>query len=351
MDGPSIPRTFASAKQVAELAGVSRSAVSRAFTPGTSISEETRRRVVMAAEQLGYHVNHLARGLLRNSSGIVCLVVADSDTPYQARMVRKLSQHLQDAGKVPMVLETSGSRDNVEGALRQTLNYRADATVVLSGTPPQSVIRTCLDSGQRLLLINRDDGLIGPHNIRLDNASATRIALHALLRAGCRRLAVVTSEAGTPSLIDRERSFARLASEVGAEPTVWRSGRTSYETGAAGARALLAGADRPDAAFCVTDLIACGFMDCARHEFGIAIPEELCVIGFDDIDQAGWASYRLTTFAPPVDAIASRVVELVTADPSEKPEESVFEAPVVWRASVRPKADRGRLAMGQSRRD
>ena len=81
MDAPSAPKAFATAKKVAELAGVSRSAVSRAFTPGASISEETRRRVVEAAEQLGYHVNHLARGLLRNTSGNVCHDVADSDTP------------------------------------------------------------------------------------------------------------------------------------------------------------------------------------------------------------------------------------------------------------------------------
>ncbi len=338
MDAPNMPKTFASAQQVAELAGVSRSAVSRAFTPGTSISEETRRRVILAAEQLGYHVNHLARGLLRKSTGIVCLVVGDSDTPYQARMVRHLSQHLQEAGKVPMVLETSGPDGNVERALRQTLNYRADATVVLSGTPPQSVIRTCLDNGQRLLLINRDDGLVGPHNIRIDNVAASRTALHAFLRAGCRRIAIITSEAGTPSLIDREQSFARVAAEASVEPMAWRSGRTSYETGAAGARALFAGSDRPDAAFCITDLIACGFMDCARHEFGLRIPEDLCVIGFDDIEQAGWSSYRLTTFAAPVQKIAARVVELVTSD-SDQPAElqkSVYDAPVVWRSSVRP---------------
>ena len=85
MTAPKIWNAFTSAKQVAELAGVSRSAVSRAFTPGASISEEKRQRVISAAEQLGYHVNHLARGLLSKSSGIVCLVVADSDTPYQAR--------------------------------------------------------------------------------------------------------------------------------------------------------------------------------------------------------------------------------------------------------------------------
>jgi DNA-binding LacI/PurR family transcriptional regulator len=339
MNAPKAWSDFTSAKQVAKLAGVSRSAVSRAFTPGASISEEKRRRVISAAEQLGYHVNHLARGLLKKSSGIVCLVVADSDTPYQARIVRATIEHLQRAGKVAMVLDTSGARDSVEEALRQTLNYRADATVVLSGTPPQSIIQTCFDNGQRLVLINRGGELAGPHYISFDNEAAARTALHAFLRAGCRRPAVVTSEAGTPSLIDRERAFTRLAAEAGVEHVVWGQGPTGYDTGAAGARALLSGPNRPDAAFCVTDLIACGFMDTARHEFGLRIPEDICVVGFDDIEQAGWSSYRLTTFAAPAAGIAARVAELVTTSDEKVRQEkkTVFEAPIVWRASVRPK--------------
>ena len=174
MDAPKSPKAFASAKQVAALAGVSRSAVSRAFTPGASISDEKRRRILLAAEQLGYHVNHLARGLLGGQSGIVCLAVAESDTPYLSRVLRTLIERIQQSGRVAMVLATSGPAEHVEEALRQTLNYRADATVVLSGTPSQSIIRTCLDNGQRLILINRDDHLAGPHNISIDNASAAR---------------------------------------------------------------------------------------------------------------------------------------------------------------------------------
>src|SRR6188472_3780707 len=80
-------RSFVSAQEVAELAGVSRSAVSRTFTDGASVSEATRRKVRQAAEQLGYHVNHLARSLIQEQSGIVCLIVAEIATPYQARML------------------------------------------------------------------------------------------------------------------------------------------------------------------------------------------------------------------------------------------------------------------------
>jgi DNA-binding LacI/PurR family transcriptional regulator len=337
LNAPKSRTGFSSAKQVAELAGVSRSAVSRTFTPGASVSEETRERVLSAAEALGYHVNHLARGLMRASSGIVCIVVADSDTPYQARVLRTITQHLRDAGKVAMVLNTSGPSAHVEEALRQTLNYRADATVVLSGTPPQKLIRTCLDNGQRLILINRDDGLRGPHNIGVDNNVAAETALHAFMRAGCQRPALVTSAAGTASLLDRERAFIAFAKKQGREVVVWRGGRTSYEAGVEGARRLLAGSQRPDAAFCVTDLIACGFLDSARHDFGLDVPRDLCVIGFDDIEQAGWSSYRLTTFAPPVEEIALRVVQLATSSGDGlEPDRTLFEAPMIWRGTVRP---------------
>lgn len=329
-------KPFASARQVAELAGVSRSAVSRTFTPGASVSQETRQRVLQAAERLGYHVNHLARGLMRETTGIVCLAVADSDTPYQGKMLRALTQHLRDAGKVTMVFNTSGPPHHVEEALRQTLNYRADATVVLSGTPPQTLIRTCLDNGQRLILINRDDRLSGPYNIGIDNVAAAEAALHAFLRAGCRRLAVVTSAAGTPSLLARERAFIAAAAREGVETMIWREGRTGYETGAEGARRLLAARHRPDAAFCVTDLIACGFLDAARHDFGIDIPKEFCVIGFDDIEQAGWASYDLTTFAPPVEQIAMTVSKLATMRADEGDRSTTFDAPLRWRGTVRP---------------
>lgn len=329
---------FSSAQQVADLAGVSRSAVSRTFTPGASVSEETRERVLQAAEQLGYHVNHLARGLMRASTGIVCLIVADGDTPYHARLQRMLTQHLRDAGKVAMVFNTSGPSHHVDQALRNTLNYRADASIVLSGSPPQVLIRTCLENGQRLILINRDDRFDGPHNIGVDNAAAAEAALHAFIRAGCTRPALVTSAAGTPSLLARETAFIAAARKEGLEVILWREGRTGYATGVEGARRLFSGRQRPDAAFCVTDLIACGFLDAARHEFGISVPRDLCVIGFDDIEQADWASYRLTTFAPPIEEIATHAVRLATGAREEGGAGSrmIYHAPMIWRGTLRP---------------
>lgn len=324
-----------SAHKVAELAGVSRSAVSRTFTEGASVSESTRRKVLAAAEKLGYHVNHLARGLIQHRSGIVCLVVAEMQTPYQSMFLEAVTRRLQEIGKVVMVLNTSGQPANVEAALRQTLNYRADATVVVSGRPSASLIETCIDNGQRVILINRDDPIIGPECITVGNEDAAKEACLMLQRAGCSRVAVVSSTAGTPSVTSREQAFVAATEAAGLSVTVSRAGPTGYAAGADSARQLLAPTTRPEGVFCVTDLLAIGFIDAARQDFRLSIPEDLCVIGFDDIPQAGWLGYNLTTFRQPIGEIAQYIASILTSD-EVATEQRNFPAQVVWRRTVRP---------------
>lgn len=332
-------KSFVSAQQVAERAGVSRSAVSRTFTDGASVSRATRQRVLKAAEELGYHVNHLARGLINDSSNIVSLVVTDINTPYQAKMIEALTRRLQAANKVAMLINTSGESAVVAAALRQTLHYRADATIVLSGQPSPSLIETCLANGQHVILVNRDDAVPGPEAIVVTNRTAARQAFDMLARAGCRKLAVITSTVGSASLSARETAFVDAAEEAGVAVNIIRHGPTAYASGAEAARKALAGSERPDGVFCVTDLLACGFLDVARSEFGLIVPDELCVIGFDDIEQASWSSYELTTFRQPVDMIADHVVSLLDHHPhllTVQPP-TRFVAEPVWRKSVRPR--------------
>ncbi|MDO1583108.1 LacI family DNA-binding transcriptional regulator [Rhizobium oryzicola] len=327
-----------SAHDVAERAGVSRSAVSRTFTPGASVAPETRERVLKAADELGYHVNHLARGLMRRESGIVCLIVSDAATPYRSALLRELTIHLQNAGKVVMLINTDRSDDSVGQALRQAIRYQADASIILSGLPDKSITQLCLKNGQRLVLINRDDDQPGPLKINLnDEEASSRIAL-AFERAGCRHVAFANSDARTPSLMARERGFSKAAEALGLEVTVERYGWTGYEAGKVLAHRLLTRKIRPEAVFCATDLLACGFMDAARHEFGLSIPGQLCVAGFDDIEQAGWESYQLTTFAQPLASIAEAAVSWLCSAPEETAmsvPSVLIEPQLIWRKSVR----------------
>lgn len=331
-------KEFVSAREVAERAGVSRSAVSRTFTPGASVSSETRQKVLAAAEDLGYHVNHLARGLMRNESGIVCLIVSELATPYRSSLVSALTQKLQDSGKIAMLINTDRSDASVNAALRQAISYRADASIILSGLPDKSITRLCLKSGLRLVLINRDDDQEGPLRINLDDEEAAHRIMTAFLRAGCKRPAFANSEAGTPSLMARERGFVAAGKKAGIDVVVARYGQTGYEAGRVVAQRLLTRAERPDAVFCATDLIACGFMDAARKEFSLSIPDQLCVAGFDNIEQSGWLSYNLTTFDQPIEETATRAVEWLAEPPasSERGTATVSLRPdLVWRSSIR----------------
>lgn len=299
------------------------------------MSEATRQKVLQAAEELGYQVNHLARGLMRNESGIVCLIVSDVATPYRSTLLRELTLQLQLAGKVAMLINTDRSDGSVNRALEQAIRYRADASVILSGLPDKSITQLCLRSGQRLVLINRDEDQSGPLHINLDDREAAGRVVTAFVRAGCTRLAFANSEAGTPSLMAREEGFIAAAKEQGLDVVVERYGSTGYEAGRIVAQRLLTRKDRPDAVFCATDLVACGLMDAARHQFSLSIPQQLCVVGFDDIEQASWSSYRLTTFSQPIEAIARQAVAWLSQSGVAEGQSVTLQADLVWRDSVR----------------
>ncbi len=198
---------FASATEVARLAGVSRSAVSRTFTPGRSVSEDTRRKVLAAAEALNYHVNHLARGLSREESRPVCILGGNLSFPWQASLLDHLTRRLHHAGRAVMVINTDDDEASAREALQQTLNYRSTATIVLSGKPPASLIELCLQSGQQVIAINRMGQFPSADNIDIDYSSTMKEALDHLMAAQCRRLAIVSSSARSPSMITRETRF------------------------------------------------------------------------------------------------------------------------------------------------
>ncbi|WP_136684257.1 LacI family DNA-binding transcriptional regulator [Falsirhodobacter xinxiangensis] len=328
-------RKFASADEVAQLAGVSRSAVSRTFTEGASVSAETRRKVMEAARALNYHVNHLARGLSQTASRPVCLIGSDLHAPFQSALLAELTAQIQTAGRATLVINTSAEAASAEAALTQALQYRASSIVVMSGSPPEALVGSCIASGQQVILINRKGtgGAASPSHVTIDYRHAMTEAAAMFARAGCGKVAVIGSTAGTPSLLARERGFVEAAQAQGMEARIVKAGPTAYATGGDAARMTLGGQGRPDGVFCVTDLIACGFMDAARRDFGLQIPRDLCVLGFDDIAEAAWGGYDLTTFRQPLPEIAARVVELISGASSER--DSFLEALPVWRSSMR----------------
>ncbi|MBS7541682.1 LacI family DNA-binding transcriptional regulator [Ancylobacter oerskovii] len=330
-------RGFVSAQQVAERAGVSRSAVSRAFTPGASVSPQTREKVMRAAAELGYQVNDLARGLLANRSRLVGLVATRPEVGFRAHLVSALTAALIRRGNLPFLINTGSSPAELEAAQAALFGYRAEATIILSGSPPASFVELARRNGQPLISIGRSEP--GCDHVRIDNDTAAREAARLFVMRGLTRLALAGSASGTPSIVERERAFLDEARRLQVHVASARGADSDYAGGQEAARALFAGAERPQAVFCVNDPVAFGVMDMARRRWGLRVPEDLRVIGFDDIPEASWDAYRLSTFRQdPVEIAACAIAHLDRrlTDASAVPSTTRLSAVFVERASTLP---------------
>ncbi|WP_246233214.1 LacI family DNA-binding transcriptional regulator [Aurantimonas aggregata] len=328
---------FVSAHEVAERAGVSRSAVSRAFTPGASIAAETRRKIHEAAEVLGYQVNDLARGLLANRSRLVGLVVTKPEVGFRALLVASLTKALIARGSVPIMINTGQSEGELLAAQRTLFGHRAEATIILSGSPPASFVELARRNGQPVVVIGRSEP--GADHVQIDNQAAACTAAALFAAAGMRRLGLAGAQSGTPSIVERETAFVAEAERLGARVIAVRGSDSDYAGGLDAAEQLLTGPERPEGVFCVNDLVAFGVIDHARSRAGLAVPQDLAVIGFDDVPEASWLCHRLTTFRQDPDIMARTAIELLDrreADPDLAPAVARIAAPLVARDSFVP---------------
>jgi DNA-binding LacI/PurR family transcriptional regulator len=338
LDDPENRRAgFVSAQQVAERAGVSRSAVSRAFTPGASVATETREKIMQAASELGYQVNDLARGLLANQSRLVGLVVKGPEVGWRAALTAALAKALIRRGSVPILINT-GETDAEMLAAQQTLfGYRAEATMVLNGTPPASFVELARRNGQPLIVLGRSEP--EADHVRADNDTPSREAARLFVQAGAKVLGLAGSDSATPSVTEREEGFRAEAAALGVEVIWHRGGDSNYRGGLRAAERMFAGPVRPDAVFCINDQIALGVLDHIRHRAGLRVPEDVKVIGFDDVPEAGWLSYGLTTYRQdPVEMAeeAVDVLDLRQAEPHRPPQRRRLTAHLIVRQSFTP---------------
>jgi DNA-binding LacI/PurR family transcriptional regulator len=324
---------FITADDVARRAGVSRSAVSRTFTPGASVSAEVSARVRRASDELGYRINRLAQGLTSDRSNLVGIVVSNLGSPYISRQVDALSQLLLQHGLQCLLLNATDAEHDISPLMDLVLEFRVRAIVVMSGAPPSSIVERCVANGIQVILTNRvAEGGVSTV-VASDDTTGAQLAAARLLRARCRRIAVVGGGIGTFSQMRRLNAFSAVVGAAGLEPVLWAQGATTYEMGMEAARAILQRTPDLDGVFCATDLLALGFLDVARQEFGRRIPEDISIVGFDDIPQAGWLGYSLTTIRLPHRDLARSILAKVV-EPADH-DFSVVPVELVERHSVR----------------
>lgn len=279
---------------VARRAGVSRSMVSRAFTEGANISEKSREKVLKAAEELGYRVNFMARGLQTRQSNLVGIVASSLDTPFRSRQVRIAAQEIISHGYRPILL-TVEPDDDIENWVSVMLNYNVAGVIVTSATPSPKIIQECKRLRTPLVLINRGKNQDIADTVQIDVQQAGELAFSMLTRSGAGRLAVVHPQTPSYSVTGRALAFINRCHAEGIAVQEFTSSSQSYDAGHDIAGSVGLSLDKIDGIFCATDLLALGLMDRLRADWNARFPDDLQVVGCDDIEQAGWGAYQLST--------------------------------------------------------
>jgi len=322
---------------VARLAGVSQSTVSRTFSPESNIAPATRDKVLAAAETLGYAPNAIARSLITNRTNIIGLVMANITNPFYPYVLERFIAQLQQSGWQALLFSPAPDQD-VDDVLPLALQYRVDGLIITSATMSSEMADECARQGTPVVLFNRYIFGANVSAVCCDNVEGGRMIANLLLDAGHRSLAYIAGNADTSTNIDREKGFMDRLHERGVTEVVRAQGVYSYEAGYELALQVLRENPSLDALFCGNDIMAMGAMDAARSELGISIPDDLTVFGFDDIPSAAWPVYSLTTIRQPVERMIEKTLQLLferIEEPDKAPVLELIPGELMRRTSAR----------------
>lgn len=324
------------ARELARLMGVSQSAVSRAFSPGTSISPELRERILRTAQELDYQPNAIASMLSTRRSNIVGIVISEMQNPFYPLLIEKLTRALQRTGMQSLLFNlTRGS--NIEEQLVALRKYNVDAVVIISATVLSGATMTWATEGRAAVLVNRVIPDSNLSSVSCDNVVGARAIADHFHAIGRKRVAYIGGLPHTSTNLERQSAFITRVAELGMVLTANLSGgEYSYEAGYRTAQELARG-EKTEAVFFANDILAAGGFDALKDVAGLSIPDDIAVAGFDDIAMTRWPRYQLSTFSQPVDAIAERTAQLVNelvADPDRPAVNDLLSGELLVRRST-----------------
>ncbi|MEP2532588.1 LacI family DNA-binding transcriptional regulator [Shimia sp.] len=326
-------------KDVAARAGVSRSAVSRTFTDGASVSRKMRRKVEKAASDLGYSPNFLARSLTTRRTKLIGLVADNYHNPVFLKVFDLFTRGLQDRDLRPLLVNLSDETDPLK-SVQMLKQYSVDGVVVASSTLSTDFAHAFRDAGVPVLhAFGRNVGTTQLHVVGIDNVECGRMAAREFLARGYTNVGFLGGPPMATSTKDRASGFLN---ELSDHPKISVSNAYadaySFNAGRETMRKIL-NTSPAQAYFCGDDVIAIGAMSAIR-DAGLSIPGDMGLIGLNDMEMAGWANINLTTIHQPIREMVESSIELMVSildDPDRYPEVRMFPCTVVERGTLKPR--------------
>jgi DNA-binding LacI/PurR family transcriptional regulator len=334
---PSDPPHRATSYDVARLAGVSQSAVSRCFRERGSISAEMRARIEAAAAALGYAPNKIARSLMTQRSNIIGVLMGDVTTRNYPDLLMELAESIQHAGRRMLLFTLTGSR-SAATALPDVLAYHLDG-LIAGVSLPDDMLRSCAQRQIPVVLYNRPSRDGCASSIGCDDPAALAALAAHLREGGSRRVACVAGPEEAPVSQSRLRAMQDAADVHGLDICAVVHADYGYDGGRRAAASLCDHPARPDTIVCANDAMALGAIDACRFDRRLRVPDDVAVAGYDNVPEGAWPPYRLTTLAQPIEEMTRAAVRMVLEQldaTAVRGEQRLMPATLVVRNSTRP---------------
>jgi LacI family transcriptional regulator len=333
-------------RDVAELAGVHAATASRALNPGTRrlVNVDTARRVLRAAESLGYQPNPIARSLKTARSATVGLVIPDLTNPLFPPIVRGIEDVLGPAGYNAWIVNTDNDPERERVQIESLRSRQVEGLIVATARLEHPLLQKLHDLGLRMVLVNRRVEKVEIPSVTADDAAGVAMAVKHLVDLGHRRIAHLAGPQETSTGVVRSRAFRHAIDDHGLDddPSLVVECRLWNEAEGARALRILLERDTPFSAVVAgNDLIALGCYD-VFAERGISCPGDVSVIGFNDMPFLDKLGPPLTTVAVPHYAIGAAAAQMLVEtihDPKRHPRSVLFPVSLAVRKSTdRPRA-------------
>jgi LacI family repressor for deo operon, udp, cdd, tsx, nupC, and nupG len=323
-------------QQVAEAAGVSTATVSRAFQSPERVTPETRQRIYEAAESLRYTPNALARRLRTSKSHLIVAIVPDIVNPFWAEVIRGVEDAAQENGYSMLLADTQNLVENEQRCANLILSRQVDGAILCLPRIPQ--MRTF----GRLPIVNACELANDPtiSSIGIDDSEAFQNATTFLISLGHRSIGLVGGPIASAPNINRRAGFEKAMTEAGlcVDPRFCLEGNYTPESGRRAAENILSYSDKVTAIMCITDLLAMGALQAAQSK-GMSVPNDVSIMGFDDIVPAKFTNPPLSTVNQPRNQIGREAALMlidILQNPSIPPRKFVLPTHIVVRGSTAP---------------
>lgn len=296
---------------VARLAQVSQATVSRVLRQEPRVRPETRERVLQVLADTGYQPNAAARAFRTRRTGSIGVVVARLSYQLYPAMLEAIGAQLARLGHRMIVWDSQHVGDApASRALRQGI---VDGMLLTAATRDSEFLREVPPDRFPVVLVNRTVDDYACDQVSSDNLDGGRRVAEYLVRCGRKRIALIGGIPRASPIRDREKGFRDELRRLGADlPPHYRfqSETFSHASGEEAVTRLLELAAPPDAIFCVNDVLAVGAMDGARAR-GVRVPDDLWLVGYDDIELASWGAYDLTTIRQPMEQMIAQAIDFL----------------------------------------